>query len=76
MNVFLLALCIIYVISILALPMFFDEHDVSFTIWGLLVVLTPIVNTIFCIYFIIRDIDIEKLKTFGSFKQFLNDIKK
>ena len=56
--------------------MFFDEHDVSFTIWCLLVVLTPIVNTIFCIYFIIRDIDIEKLKTFGSFKQFLNDIKK
>ena len=61
--------------SILASPMYFSEHDVSFTIWSLIAILTPVVNTVICIYFIIKDIDIEKLKAFGSFKQFLNDIK-
>ena len=75
MNVFLLIFCIIYVISILALPMFFGEHNVSFTIWSLLVVLTPIINTVLCICFIIKDIDTEKLKTFCSLERFLNDIR-
>ena len=75
MNGFLFTFCIIYTISILALSMFFGKHSVSLTIWSLLTVLTPIVNTVLCIYFIIKDIDTERLKTFGSFKQFLDDLK-
>lgn len=75
MNGFLFALCIIYTISVLALPMFFGEHGVSFTIWSLLAVLTPIVNTVLCICFIIKDIDTEKFKNFCSLERFLNDMK-
>ena len=65
-------LLLVYLFSIFVLVELFVDNDISIGLWSLLVVLLPIVNTIFVIKY---NKKLSKFFDFFSIKKFLKEIK-
>ena len=69
LSLFTVILLAVYVFSAVALSGVFVDNNISASLWSVLVVLLPIVNTIFAIKYN------KKFSDYFSMKKFLKEIK-
>ena len=69
LSLFTIILLAIYVLSAIAICGVFVDNNISASLWSVLVIILPIVNTIFAIKYN------KKLSDYFSMKKFLKEIK-
>ena len=75
MNILIVLLISIYVISMFALVGCYGEYNFHTTIWSIISIFIPIINTALIIYLLFKN-KREEVSKFFSIKDFFNDLKK
>ena len=74
MAIFALLLLAIYIISMFALAICYEEHNISANIWSITILFIPIINTGLICYFLFKN-KRKEVSKFFSIKEFFNELK-
>lgn len=74
MEILIVLLISIYIVSTLLLYLYYAQHDISPTIWSIISIFIPIINTSLISYFLFKN-KREEVSKFFSIKEFFNELK-
>jgi len=75
MEILIVLLISVYIVSTFLLAGYYGQHGISPTIWSIISIFIPIINTALIIYLLFKN-KREEVSKFFSIKDFFNDLKK